>query len=70
MGAKRFISMSDIRQHGCFLVVRCKRCRHEAEIREFGERRRLTIPDYTSRLRCSKCGSRRVLWFGVPEDMR
>jgi len=67
MSTKRLHTTGDLTRHGIPLSVRCKACGHEAALKgmdldKFCRERDLSrdLPEVRRRLRCGKCGSRRV----------
>ena len=52
------------------LCTWCQDCRHRADIDPGEQAERygpdLTVPDWASRLRCSRCGSRRIDFVVAP----
>lgn len=69
MGSKSFRLMFDFARHRCVLAVECESCGRRARLGDFREYWSVTVRDYTRRLRCARCGSRRVTWFPMPRDM-
>lgn len=77
MGSKRMDSLRDLQRWKCVFEAECKRCGHKSvmtadDLHDRALRLRHRSLDWSSlyaigsRLRCSKCGGRKVSW-GVRE---
>ncbi len=54
--------LSNMREHGVRSVdATCQDCKHEATVNVDGLPDELPVPDVALRLRCSACGSKRIV---------
>jgi hypothetical protein len=55
------MDLANMRQNGVrSLSVGCLDCQHQAEVNVDDQPEHLSVPSFVKRMRCSRCGSKRV----------